>query len=90
MTNTVVENTTTNNPICKDPPKTYWTGSTCTCAPCGVYYMADGSSQTITPNPLTCACAAPPTEGGSGSNTSEGGSGGVPVTNPSTDDGTSK
>lgn len=90
VTNTVVENTTTNNPICKDPPKTYWTGSTCTCAPCGVYYMADGSSQTITPNPLTCACAAPPTEGGSGSNTSEGGSGGVPVTNPSTDDGTSK
>jgi hypothetical protein len=76
VTNTVIQNTVTNNPICKTPPKTYWTGKSCECAPCGVYYMANGTSTTIVPNPRTCACTPPPTEGGSGNPNDD--SGGIP------------
>ena len=51
----------------------------CTCPPCGKYYLQNGTSVEITPNPLTCACEPPPSEGGGGENPNGGGgSGGVP------------
>lgn len=51
----------------------------CVCPPCGKYYLQNGTAVDITPNPLTCACTPPPTEGGSGNNPGDdGGSGGVP------------
>ncbi len=51
----------------------------CVCKPCGKYYLQNGTSVEITPNPLTCACEGPPTEGGGGDNPNDGGgSGGVP------------
>ncbi|MBC7456683.1 MAG: hypothetical protein H7235_00275, partial [Bdellovibrionaceae bacterium] len=51
----------------------------CVCPPCGKYYLQNGSSVEITPNPSTCACEPPPSEGGGGHNPNDdSGSGGVP------------
>lgn len=66
-----------NNPVCNTPPRSYWTGYSCECPPCGKYYMADGTQTTIVPNPISCSCSAPPSEGGSGNNDSD--SGGIPT-----------
>ncbi len=91
VTNTVTE-TVDNTVTCTPPkypvliPNATRAGSTpkyeCVCPPCGKYYLQNGTAVDITPNPLTCACEPPPTEGGSGNNpTDDGGSGGVPGQN---------
>lgn len=49
---------------------------TCVCVPCGKYFI-NGVETEITPNPITCECAKPPSEGGSGENPNDDG-GGVP------------
>lgn len=95
VTNTVTEtvtNTVDNTVTCKAPKYPVIIAMTsdtpskpvynCVCPPCGKYYLQNGTAVDITPNPLTCACEPPPTEGGSGNNPNDdNGSGGVPGQN---------
>lgn len=49
----------------------------CTCPSCPTYMLANGQKYQGTPNPISCVCAPPPTEGGTGTNPNDD-SGGVP------------
>lgn len=76
VTNTIDNTFTCTAPkypvVISESPKKY----ECICAPCGKYYLANGTAVDIVPNPVTCACNPPPGEGGNGDG--GGDSGGVP------------